>query len=214
MSGLKLLSLFTLATFVTSCSAFRGFQSDHIVPPTLLEKTQLPPPPTTVDAKNFYLKMELTINKEGKVLRVDLQNSSGDKHWDSLAVLSIMQWKYSPATSNGKPIQLKIVQTAKVVVTPPEMMDLYEIVCATLAEADSIYSALEKGASFDSLAKAYSISSTAPKGGYLGNVDIHNFQDEIQSALKELEPGRFTHPMPFGRNYIIYRRAPIDNSAM
>jgi hypothetical protein len=211
MSGLRLLPLFALATFMIGCSTLGGLES-NIVPPTLIEKTSLPPTPPTVDAKNFYLKLELSISKEGKVLHATLQNTSGDQHWDSLAVQSIMQWKYAPATSNGKPIQLKIEQSAKVIVTPPVMMQLCEIVCPTLAEADSVYSALAKGATFDSLAKAYSISSSAAVGGNLGKIDIHNYQDEIESVLKELKPGEFTHPLPWGQNYVIYRRQAADNS--
>ena len=218
MSGIKLLSQkglsgmsFLFVTLMIGCSTFNGLESNNIVPPTLIEKTMLPPPPPSVNAKDFYLKMELLISKEGKVLHADLRNSSGDKEWDSLAVVSIMNWKYSPATSNGKAIQLKIEQTAKVVVAPPEMMNLSEIVCATLAEADSIYSALEKGAAFDSLAKACSISSTAAVGGHLYKVDIHNFEDEIQSALERLKPGEFTRPLQFGENYVIYKRAAGDN---
>jgi len=212
MSWLKLFPLLTIAAFMAGCSTLGGLES-NIVPPTLIEKTTLPPAPQTVDARDFYLKLELLISKEGKVLHAELQNSSGNKQWDSLAVQSIMQWKYSPATSNGKPIQLKITQTARVVVTQPVMMRLAEIVCATLADADSIYSALEKGAAFDSLAKAHSISATASAGGYMGNIDIHNFQDEIESALKDLKPGEFTHPLQRGQTYVIYenRGAPLES---
>lgn len=203
MSWLKLLPVIALAGFIAGCSTF-GTMESNVVTPTLVEKTALPTAPPTVDSHDFYLKLELLISKEGKVLHADLENTSGDQHWDSLAVQSIMQWKYTPATYNGKPIQLKIAQTAKVVVTQPLMMQVSEIVCATLAQADSIYSALGKGAAFDSLAKAYSISSTAAAGGYIGNIDINNFPDDTQSALKGLKPGEFTRPLPRGENYAIY----------
>ena len=208
MSWLKFLPLLAVAAFIASCSTMGGLES-NVVPPTLVQKTTLPPPPQTVDAKDFYLKLELLISKEGKVLHAELQNSSGDKHWDSSAVQCIMQWKYSPATSNGKPIQLKITQTAKVVTNRPMMMQLCEIVCATLTEADSVYSALQKGEPFDSLAKVHSISSTAAAGGYMGNIDINNFQDEIESVIKDLEPGEFTHPLPLGQDYVIYENRGV-----
>ncbi|MFZ1083062.1 MAG: peptidylprolyl isomerase [Candidatus Kryptoniota bacterium] len=211
MSGLKLLPLFALLSFMIGCSSLGGLES-NIVPPTLIEKTLLPPTPPTVDAKDFYLKLELLISKEGKVLHATLQNTSGDQSWDSLAVQCVMQWKYAPATSDGKPVQLKIEQTARVVVTPPMMMQLSEIVCPTLSEADSVYSALEKGAAFDSLAKTHSISSSAAAGGYLGEIDIHNYQDEIESVLKDLKPGEYTHPLPWGQNYVIYKRQTAEKS--
>ncbi|MGO9481447.1 MAG: peptidylprolyl isomerase [Candidatus Kryptoniota bacterium] len=211
MSALKLLLLFALAASLAGCSGLGGLEPE-IVPPTLLEKTALPPIPTPVDTKDFHLNLVLLISRDGKVLHVEMKNSSGDRHWDSLAEQSIMHWKYAPATSNGQPIQLRVAQTARIVVTPPMMMQLSEIVCPRLDEADSIYAALVKGAAFDSLAETHSISSSAATGGNLGEIDIHNFEDEIESVLDELKPGEFTHPLPWGENYVIYRRHTSDRS--
>jgi len=195
--------LLTIAIFIAGCSTFGGGES-NIILPTLIQKTTLPPVPWPVNPDNFCLQLELLISRDGKVLHVDLRNTSGSKAWDSLAIQRIMQWKYSPATYNGTPIQVKIAQTARVVVTQPVRMRLSEIVCTTLAEANSIYSALEGGAPFDSLARVHSISSTAASGGYLGEVNINNFEDEIESALKDLIPGEFTHPLHLGQDYVIY----------
>ncbi len=155
--------------------------------------------------------MELVVSKEGKVLYAELQNSSGDPEWDSAAVKCILQWKYSPGLADGKPIQLKISQLAHVVPAPPLMMDLAEIMCATLADADSAYAALQAGADFGSMVKKYSVAESAEKAGNLGQVDIHMYGDEIQSELKSLEPGQYTHPIEFGQNYVIYKRVPTEN---
>jgi len=207
MSGLKLIPLVVFSILLAGCAGFDSLSSD-IVAPTLIEKSPLPPPPTTIVSGDFYLKMILVINKEGKVLAAHLENSSGDSHWDSLAVEEIMQWKYAPATANNKPIQMKIAQTAHVITLAPVIMALCEIVCPTEAGADSVYAALQAGTAFDSLATKYSISSTSAKGGSLGEVDIHRYSDDVQSELKRLKPGDFTPPISVGQNFIIYMRQP------
>lgn len=211
MSGLKLFLLFVSTVIMIGCAEF-GQLGANITPPTLLEKTVLPPPPPTIKSQDFNLKLELLISKEGKVLYAQMRNSSGDPNWDSLAVQCVLQWKYAPAMSDGKPIQLKIAQTAHVVLSPPVMMNLSEILCATLAEADSVYSALQAGMNFDSLAVKYSVSSSGVNGGKLGELDIHRYGDEIQDALHRLKPGDYTHPLQMGPNYVIYKRQPQDNS--
>jgi len=210
MSGFKLLPLAFLAVLYVGCALFGQMGSD-ITPPTLIQRTALPAPPPNINTQDFNLKMELLISKDGEVLYAQLKNSSGDSEWDSAAVKSILHWKYSPAMSNGKPIQLKISQLAHVVPAPPLMMNLAEIMCATLADADSAYGALQAGASFDSLAKRYSISSSAEKRGSLGSVDIHMYGDEIQAELKKLDPGEYTHPIEFGQDYVIYKRMPAGS---
>jgi len=210
MSGLKFLPLVFLGTLYVGCAIF-GQMSSNVTPPTLILKTALPAPPPNIKSQDFNLKMELLISKEGKVLYVQLKNSSGDAEWDSAAVKSILLWKYSPAMSNGKPIQLKISQLAHVVPAPPLMMNISEIISATIADADSAYAALQVGGDFSTLAKKYSISESAKKGGNLGSVDIHMYGDEIQSALQKLTPGEFTQPIQFGENYIIFKRLPAEN---
>ncbi len=209
MSGSKLLllSLLSPAVLYVGCAMF-GQTASEITPPTLIEKSALPAPPQGINPADFNLKMELLISKEGKVLYAELKNSTGDPQWDSAAVKCILQWKYSPAMSEGKPIQLKISQLAHVVPAPPLMMDLAEIMCTNLADADSAYAALQAGGNFESVAKKYSISPTVAKGGSMGSVDIHMYGDEIQDQLQSLRAGEYTHPIQFGLNYVIYRRTP------
>lgn len=211
MSGLRLLlASFLSAILYFGCATFGGLGSD-ITPPTLIQKTPLPTPPSSIRSQDFNLKMELLVSKEGKVLYAQLQNSTGDPDWDSAAVKCILQWRYSPAMSNGKPVQLKISQLAHVVPTPPLMMNLSQIMCATLADADSVYALLTAGGDFGSLAQKYSIDPSAAKGGNLGSVDIHMYGEGIQSALQRLGPGEFTHPVEFGEDYVIYKRMPSES---
>lgn len=208
MSGLKVLLgalLFTL--FYAGCAMFGQANSD-IVPPTLIQKTPLPSPPMTASRSDLALRIQMVIGKEGNVLNAQLENSSGDAEWDSAAVKSILLWKYSPATLNGKPIQLRIFQLAHVVSASPLMMNISEIVLARRSLADSVYANLRNGSDFDSLARMYSISTTASRGGIIGMVDVHMFGEEIQDELQQLEADQFTMPLQVGRNFIIYRRLP------
>ncbi len=210
MSGLKLLLLGLFTVLCVGCSEL-GQMGSEVTPPTLIEKTALPSPPPNINSSDFNLQMELLVSKEGKVLYVHLQNSTGDPEWDSVAAKAILQWKYSPAISNGKPVQLKISQLAHVVPTPPLMMNLSEILCSSLADADSAYAALQGGEKFETVADKYSVPSSEEKSGSLGPVDIHRYGDEIQAELRKLEPGEYTHPIQFGRDYAIYKRASAEN---
>ncbi|HUI29128.1 MAG TPA: TonB family protein [Candidatus Acidoferrales bacterium] len=210
MSGLKVLPLGLVVFLYVGCATF-GQMGSEITPPTLIQKIPLPSPPPALKSSDFNLKMDLLISKEGKVLYAQLQNSTGDPQWDSAAVKCILQWRYSPAMANGKPIQLKISQLAHVIPSPPLMMKLSEIMCTTMADADSAYAALQTGDSFESLAKKYSASPSAQNGGDLGPVDIHMYEDEVQDVLQKLKPGEYTHPIPFGLNFVIFKRSLEGN---
>jgi peptidyl-prolyl cis-trans isomerase SurA len=61
--------------------------------------------------------------------------------------------------------------------------------------ADSVYQALEQGASFDTLAAEYSDDqSTAPEGGDLGWYASDELSSEFKDAIAGLEPGQFSEP--------------------
>ncbi len=71
---------------------------------------------------------------------------------------------------------------------------------------DEIYGLLEKGNSFESLAKQYSEDeNTAPKGGDLGNFGINEFIPEFENAAYSVEKeGEYTKPFktPLGWHII------------
>jgi Gram-negative bacterial TonB protein C-terminal len=208
MSGQRLLWFLVLlgVTSLTSgCASFDTTDS-RIIPPTLIEKVPLPPPPPGYASRDFYLRMELLVGKEGAVKHVTLTKATGDAEWDSTAVHQIMQWKYSPAMLNNSPIRMRIVQTARVVTSQPEMMDLSEIILATFTEADSAYSMLKRGVAFDSTAAIFRSSVPSMPSGRIGEVDIHRFPTEVQDELQNLNRGAFTQPLPLGTYYAIFER--------
>jgi TonB family protein len=208
MSSLKVslsLVLVGAALLMAGCASFDGLNS-KIVPPTLIEKATLPQPPPAFDSRDFYIKMEILVGKDGAVRHVTLTRSTGDEKWDSAAVQRIMMWKFSPATLDDKPIQMRIIQTARVVSAQPEIMDISEIVCATSAHADSAYALLKSGAAFDSIAAIFRSSVPILTSGHIGEVDIHCYTGEVQDELQTLKRGDFTHPLPLGSFYAIFKR--------
>lgn len=206
MSAFKpylLLVLGSMVVLMTGCASFNNLES-KIVPPTLIEKTPLPQPPPSLADKDFYLRMEILVSKDGAVRHVTLTKSSSDSEWDAAALERIMQWKYSPAMLDDKPVQMRIIQTAKVVSTTPIMMDLSEMVFTSSSRADSAYAVLQKGAPFDSTAAVYGSKDLSVPTGHIGEVDIHRYADDIQAELRSLRPGKFTHPLPLGPYFAIF----------
>ncbi len=208
MFGFKphvLILLGSVVILMAGCASFSGFDS-RIVPPTLLEKASLPQPPAALAARDFYLRMELLIGKDGSVKHVTLTQSIGDPEWDAAAVERIMEWKYSPALMDDKPIQMRILQTARVVSSTPMMMDLSELVCTSYSRADSAYAFLKKGASFDSIASIYGCKEVSLPSGHIGEVDINRYPDDVQAELHSLKKGSFTHPLPLGPYFAIFMK--------
>ncbi len=73
---------------------------------------------------------------------------SGDPSWDSLAQLSLLEWKYSPAIYNGNPIKLLVRRNIKVIFVEPKIFSLAEILFADYLKADSVYNMLMDGDDF------------------------------------------------------------------
>ncbi len=199
------LLLITASLLTAGCASFENIDS-RITPPTVIEKVPLPTPPAELATRDFYIKMEMLISKDGTVRHVVLTRSTGDAEWDSAAVQRIMMWKFSPALLDNKPIQMRIIQTARVVSSQPVVMDLSEIIVGTYAEADSAYRLIREGKDFDSTASMFRSSVPGMPSGHLGEVDIHRFQSEIQDELLALKQGEFTHPLPLGSYFAIFKR--------
>lgn len=206
-------SLFNLAGLVTLFFTYVGCAStlhieNQIKPPELIQKTVLPPLPSNVK-EELQLRLRLLIDEQGTVVNVQLENPTGNRRWDSLTTESIRQWRYTPATANGRPIKIWIYQTAKVITETPHPIPLWEIVCRTKETADSIINALKKGARFDSLATIYSLDPSRNNGGFIGLLDIYQLPQSAWPFLLELGENTFTPPIKLGVFYVIYWRAEL-----
>lgn len=81
-----------------------------------------------------------------------------------------------------------------------EKYHLKEIVLINLKTMEeklkNIQKELKEGKSFEEVALQYSESPSKTKGGDIGFVEVDGLSEEIKNALKEIQPGQYTKPIP------------------
>lgn len=174
--------------------------------PRLLFQLPLPEFPKSITSPPSKLDIALLVAEDGSVLEAQLLKSSGDDNWDTEAKLTMLQWKFSPAYKNNKPIQLWLRLKAHVKYEEPIIISLAEILCETSEKADSIYKALKEGQDFGKLAEEHSIALTRNNKGLVGKVNLHSYTKEIKQALHNLSKDNFTQPLQYGDYYIILKK--------
>jgi len=203
--------IFVCLFFITSgCTVFQPEEAT-LIQPTLLKQSELPPFRVTIYTNYFEFYCEMQINTHGDVERAKLLSSSGDVDWDTLAALSLLEWKYTPAIYNGHPIKLVVRRKIKVVFAEPKVFSLAEIQLDSREDADSVYQALLNGADFTSLVLTYSTSDSKAQNGFIGIVNVKHFSEEISFALSQLKEDEFTRPLSYGEHYIIFKRMKLNN---
>jgi hypothetical protein len=203
----KIILLFFIAS---GCTIFQPDKT-NIIQPKLLKQSELPPVSENLLKDSFEFSCEMLIDKNGNVETAKILNGTTDAVWDSLAELSLLNWKYSPAIYNGHPIMLKIRINVRVVFSEPKVLSLAEIQLDNLAQADSVYRALLSGGDFTLLVLKYSTSNSRSRNGILGDVNVKQFSESIYSALKHLDEGEFTKPLIYGEHYKIFKRLKQNN---
>jgi TonB family protein len=202
---MKYFFIFICAIIWIGCVTTQPSEGTYI-PPQLIEKVPLPSIPPSITSAKLEFTVKMQILENGIVGRAELQNSSGNALWDSAAVASFKQWRYSPARYQEKPIKMWISQKIVIHRTEPVILYLAEILCNSKEIADTVFIALKEGKDFVELALQYSISASREKLGILGRVDINRYNETIQNALKKLYIDEFTPPLAFGERYIIFKR--------
>lgn len=203
--------IFICLFFIASgCTVFQP-DTKNIIQPILLKQSELPPVPESLIRDSFEFYCEMLIDKKGDVETANILTGTGDAVWDSLAELSLLQWKYSPAIYGGHSIKLMVRRNVRVVFAEPKVLSLAEIQLDNLEQADSVYSALLSGADFTSFVFKYSTSSSRNRNGLLGDVNIKHFSKNISAALNQLTEGEFTKPLKYGEHYIIFKRLKLNN---
>ena len=202
---------FVCLFFITSgCSVFQP-EETSLIQPKLLMQSDLPPLRQSTFSNYFEFYCEMQINLHGDVERAKLLTSSGDAEWDSLAELSLLKWKYSPAIYDGHPIKLLISRKIRVVFAEPIIFSIAEIQLDNREEADSVYLSLLNGVDFTLLVQNYSTSDSKTRNGFIGNVNVKHFSEDISFELSQLKEGEFTRPINFGEHYIIFKRIKLNN---
>jgi len=202
---MKIFLLLIYITIISGCSIFKPEEPDR-TEPQLLKQSVLPPIPESLYDQNFEFYCEMLIREDGTVEKARLTKGSGDAVWDSLTAISLLDWKFSPALLEGKPIKVLVHRKVNVVFSDSRKIILAEALFKTSPEADSAYIALLNGEDFVNIVLKHSISPTRDKYGFLGKIDIQFYSKDISRALARLSENEFTEPLPYGDNYIIFMR--------
>jgi TonB family protein len=101
-----LLSSFVLTTHAEQTEVSRLIETAIIKDAKPLERTH-PRYPVTAARKSQegWVKLSFVIDKDGDVVEPIIEDSSGIKGFEKAAMRAIKDWKYSPATQDGKPIE-------------------------------------------------------------------------------------------------------------
>jgi tetratricopeptide (TPR) repeat protein len=86
------------------------------------------------------------------------------------------------------------------------------IATRTEAEAASLRVQIQKGASFEELAKTHSIDASAGAGGYMGLLRPADLKSEFQRALAELPPGQISLVTPVGGEFFLLQRLSLEET--
>jgi TonB family protein len=193
------------------CVLFLAGCIDNIVKesatqPELLRTYKLPTIPVDIYRLNFSIEAEMLVDENGNVSNARLIDSTGDKTWDSLAVLSLEKWKFIPARLDNHPVKTLIRRKIKVNFGNPVYMNLAQITCSTSLKADSAYEALLKGEDFSAVSKKYASNYAVNNTSLLQNVDINCYPEYVHRALEDMDVNDFTKPIHYGGNYVIFKR--------
>jgi len=197
--------LVLIALLCCGCSTLQPPEAPDALP-ELIYQAPLPPWPTVAYAQGLTLELMIRVARDGKVQKALLLTPTGNTLWDSLSLGVIYQWRFSPARMGTQPIPCWIQQKVRVQFEPAEPIVLSELVCSDRALIDSLYALLMDGASFDSLARYYSVAVSRDKGGFLGETDARAFPAHVRRQLANLHIGDITKPLALGRNVAIFKR--------
>jgi TonB family protein len=179
---------------------------NSLTQPQLLQTSKLPPITPDIYSPNFSLEAEMLVDENGNVSFARLIDSTGNRSWDSQAVASLKEWKFTPARLNDRPVKTLIRRKIKVNFGNPVYMNLAQIICSTSIKADSAYRALRSGEDFHTVSKKYAINSSEQHPSLLENVDVNCYPEDVQEALINIDVDEFTKPVHYGENYVIFKR--------
>jgi TonB family protein len=173
--------------------------------PQLINQEPLPPWPFRTREDEVPLDIKIRIGSDGSVKDVAFITPSLSREWNALALEKIREWKFSPATVDGRPVAIWIRQTIRMRFEEASYLRLAEIVCPDQQTADSVHALLDGGAPFDSLARVFSTSSSRSEGGLLGDVDLRTLPLFVRRELERVRANHITPPILLGRNYVIFK---------
>jgi parvulin-like peptidyl-prolyl isomerase len=193
-----------LLLFMSGCATSQLPDSSGTLP-VLIYQVPLPGYDRINVSAELRIDLKLHIAKDSSVQEVLFLSSNTDSRWETSAIEEIRKWRFLPALQNGVPVPVWIRQT--IIIRPAKLlkMSLSQILCRDRRDADSIYSLLQMGEDFDSLARTVSQAPSREQNGKLGLVNIRTFPFHIQKELEKLNIGEITPPLPLGRSFVIFK---------
>ena len=55
------------------------------------------------------MRVRVTVATDGSVDRLEVAESSGNRHLDRAAMEAVRRWRFSPAMRNGQPVSAQVV---------------------------------------------------------------------------------------------------------
>src|SRR5438105_1262379 len=86
------------------------------------------------------------------------------------------------------------------------------IVVKTEAQARDLRARIQKGESFEELARKYSTDASAGAGGYLGGFDVTDLRKEFQDGLSGLHPGDVSRVFSVNGDYVLLQLLKEDEA--
>lgn len=167
-----------------------------------------PLPPLTSHAMAFGVKLSVVFNvlPDGSTKGVSLLQSSGDPDWDSMAVDSLSQWRFTPLTGEKEQSERWIRYGVVVQVQEPIVMRLAEMIVPNRRKADSLSALLKGGADYDSLAVQALTGGAGGSWRPPESVNIARYPSRVRETLNTLRPDEITEPVRIGLDYVIFKR--------
>ena len=197
-------TLIPIMFLLAGCSAIPPSELP-VEPPELVSSTSLPPITSIVPGDGMKFTVMIHVMSDGTVGGVKVLRSGAEPEWDSLALDSIMKWRFIAGRRDGTPVDIWIRQPLVIQIRNPILRTLAQIVCANEREADSLYALLALGADFDSIFRQ-SPPSPGTRDGYIGSVDISVYPTSLRNELLRLREGEVSRPVRHGSRFVIYRR--------
>jgi tetratricopeptide (TPR) repeat protein len=94
--------------------------------------------------------------------------------------------------------------------TPSASVYLRILVIEQPATAQKVADLLAQGTPFALLASEYSIDSTKKDGGFMGQVKLAELQEQVRTAVKNLQVGEITGPIQVQAGLAFFQRTTMD----
>lgn len=175
--------------------------------PQLVSLSPMPELPD--DVLELEMNVIFHIAQDGTVKHLKILNSSGYQDWDKAAADSMKNWRFVTLEEDS----LWIRRTVKAQFEEERIFNLGEIIASDKQTADSLYTALREGHSFnDILNNIQNNELLHTEARILEQMPISMYPQNVREKLRKLHEGDYTKPIQVGDRYIIYKRLKNNNS--